>query len=503
MSRDNTAALDTTAARYRRASLWLALAGFVALLLADLEITTRTPGAELGRMGLGFLTPDFFGLEDVWRALANTLAFAFQGVAMGAVGGFLLALAWGSRGVRALCAVLRAVHELFWGLLFLQVFGLSVLTGVLAIGVPYIGIFAKVFGEFLEESERGPQRALPAGSGVLSAFLFTRLPLVWGAMCRYSAYRLECGIRSSAILGFIGLPTLGFHLETAFRQGDYAAGAALLYLLLLLIGTLRWWLRGRLLPLYLPLALWWSPPMGSTASGTLARFLTEDIVPAPLRRDEGWSATADWLGTLLWTQGLPGLWQTLVLGTAAMLVTALLALCLMPLVSPLFGNRASRAGGHLLLVGLRSTPEFLLAFIFLLLLGPSMLPGILALALHTGAIIAFLCGRFSVDLRLRPDAARGVERYCWEVLPRLYPNFLAFLLYRWEIIMRETAILGILGITTLGFYVDSAFAEMRLDRAVVLIALGVLLNLGVDALSRGLRAHLRLREQGGRREGVV
>jgi phosphonate transport system permease protein len=122
-----------------------------------------------------------------------------------------------------------------------------------------------------------------------------------------------------------------------------------------------------------------------------------------------------------------------------------------------------------------------------------MLPGILALALHTGAIVAHLSGRFTDSLTLRSDASSGLNRYAFEVLPRIYPNFLAFLLYRWEIIMRETAILGILGITTLGFYIDSAFSELRLDRALVLIAAGVLLNLLVDAISRGLRNHLRLR----------
>jgi len=78
------------------------------------------------------------------------------------------------------------------------------------------------------------------------------------------------------------------------------------------------------------------------------------------------------------------------------------------------------------------------------------------------------------------------------VLPRLYPTFLAFLLYRWEIIMRETAVLGILGIHTLGFYVDSAFAEFRLDRALLLILAGVCLNLAVDGVSRRLRAAVRL-----------
>jgi hypothetical protein len=45
----------------------------------------------------------------------------------------------------------------------------------------------------------------------------------------------------------------------------------------------------------------------------------------------------------------------------------------------------------------------------------------------------------------------------------------------------------------LGFYVDSAFEELRVDRAVFLIVITALLNLSVDGCSRTLRARLRLR----------
>ena len=58
--------------------------------------------------------------------------------------------------------------------------------------------------------------------------------------------------------------------------------------------------------------------------------------------------------------------------------------------------------------------------------------------------------------------------------------------------MRETAILGILGIATLGFYVDSAMADIRLDRALFLIFITALLNVGIDSLSRRIRKRLRL-----------
>mgnify|MGYP007000078204 len=61
----------------------------------------------------------------------------------------------------------------------------------------------------------------------------------------------ECGHRSSAVLGFVGLPTLGFYLETAFSEGNYSEAAALLIIFYVLIMTLRQWVRPKLLGIYI------------------------------------------------------------------------------------------------------------------------------------------------------------------------------------------------------------------------------------------------------------
>ena len=58
--------------------------------------------------------------------------------------------------------------------------------------------------------------------------------------------------------------------------------------------------------------------------------------------------------------------------------------------------------------------------------------------------------------------------------------------------MRETAIVDVLGIATLGRYIDSAIADIRLDRVMLLILITALLNLGIDSLSRSIRARLKL-----------
>ncbi|MCT7655043.1 hypothetical protein MBH78_10690 [Oceanimonas sp. NS1] len=155
----------------------------------------------------------------------------------------------------------------------------------------------------------------------------------------------------------------------------------------------------------------------------------------------------------MWQQQVgPGLANTLVLALVSLVVTGVLALLWFPTISRRFGNVVSRQASHGWLVLMRSLPEYLLAFIGMLLLGPGMLPAMLALGLHNGAIIAHLLGHHLNTLSLREDAPRGLNLYVFEVLPRLYRAFMAYSLYRFENLIRETAILGMLGIPTLGFY---------------------------------------------------
>lgn len=476
-----------------RTSLWLFGIALIAIWIADFQIRAISPWAELGRFARGLVQPDFATFNTAIIALLRTVAFAFTGVGAAAILGMGLALIFHYRIVRTVCAFVRAIHELFWALIFLQFFGLHPLTGVLAIALPYAATFARVYSEILEEGDRRAAQALPAGSGVISTFWYARVPDLWTHLMSYTSYRLECGMRSSAVLGFVGMPTLGFYLESAYGEGHYGEVGMLLILFLVLIASLKLWVRPKLVLPYLLAAPFFLGTGLPIVWGNATRFLTEDIIPAPLRNGEGLAGLGPWLGDLLWNQALPGIGTTLVLTQIALVATGIIALLSFPLISRLFVGRTSQVGGHGLLIVARSIPEYLLAYILLQLWGPSMLPAVVALAIHNGAIIGHLIGRQSNNLVIRPDAVGGFNRYIYEVVPRLYRSFLAFLLYRWEIIMRETAILGILGITTLGFYVDSAIQELRFDRAMILILITAMLNIGVDAFARAIRRHLQLR----------
>ncbi len=449
-------------------------------------------------MAKGAVTPDFFATENLVGTFFNTVAFALLGVAFGSIAGFFLTLVFHHRAVKVFCAFIRAIHELFWALIFLQIFGLTPVTALLAIAIPYSGVFAKVYSEILEEADTAPLRTLHPETSRLSALLYARLPDSMPHILSYTLYRFECGLRSSAVLGFVGLPTIGYHLESAFAQGNYSEVSGLLILFYLVIASMRWWVRPKLLPVYLFVSMFAMRGGAEINWENGYRFFASDIVPHPVRVAENFDLTTmmgllEWTRKLIMTQAYPGLLETIPLTMIALVCTGVFALATFPLISPLFFGARLRLAGHIFLVIIRSTPEYILAYIFLQLWGPSAIPAILALSLHNGAIIGHLIGRRTEKHELRQDSSTGLNLYAFETLPAVYPNFMAFLFYRWEIIMRETAILGILGIHTLGFYIDSSFSDMRFDRAFFLILITALLNIGIDWFSGFLRRRLRLR----------
>jgi len=143
---------------------------------------------------------------------------------------------------RILIACLRSVHELLWALVMLAAFGLTPLAAVLAIVIPYTGTFAKVISELVDESPRAPADALRAGgASPVQVHLVARLPAAVPDITAYAIYRFECAIRSSAVLGFLGIPTLGYYIPLAFEESHYREVWTYLYALIALVIVFDLW----------------------------------------------------------------------------------------------------------------------------------------------------------------------------------------------------------------------------------------------------------------------
>jgi len=466
---------------------------FVALFFADFSISTLHPFLELQKFTSGILDMDISTIPTYFEAILNTIAIAIVAIFISALLGLFFSFYFKFVLVRVSLAFTRAIHELFWALIFLQIFGLNTLTALLAIILPYSATLGKVYAEILEEHDTFPKELEITNASKISLFLFTKLPDALPHLMSYTLYRFECALKSTAVLGFIGLTTLGYYLQGSFMQGYYGEVWLVLIIFYLIIASIRFWFTKYSAPLLLVASFFYLDGFGGFNFGNLVRFITSDIVPSPIRKGQSLGELYDWFEKIVFYELLPGIVNTVVLTQVALIVTALIALLVFPLISKKFVSPIPKFGGNILLVVLRSTPEYILAYLLLQIFGPSMLPAVVALALHNGAIIGHIIGHQSDEISLRQDVTkRKIELYGFEILPRLYGSFLAFLFYRWEVIMRESAILGILGIATLGFFIDSAIADIRLDKVVILLFFTAVLNILVDYISRKVRAYLRL-----------
>jgi phosphonate transport system permease protein len=127
---------------------------------------------------------------------------------------------------RVACAAFRSIPEVAWALLFVKVVGLGPLPAVLALGVAYGGLIGKVASEQMEDVAPRPVAALEAvGAGRAAAFAWGILPQAFPSMANYVAYRFECGVRASVLMGFVGAGGLGYELQVSF--GDYLFGEVL------------------------------------------------------------------------------------------------------------------------------------------------------------------------------------------------------------------------------------------------------------------------------------
>ncbi|MGX9463503.1 PhnE/PtxC family ABC transporter permease [Shewanella sp. A14] len=488
---------------WQKITLLLLLIVSVCWFFADTEVIALEPWMELRRMGLGFIHPDFFATEYLLDALWQTISFALLGITFGLLLGFPLALWYQHPLIAAMCAFIRAIHEIFWALIFLQIFGLSAITGVLAIALPYAATFARVFADILQQAPLHTLFSLPKGTDRFSAFMYGRWMHMYPQIVDYIRYRFECALRSSAVLGFIGMPTLGFYLESAFRQGHYEQGGALLILFVLLIGSIRFWAKPIMLWLYLPLAVYFLPSIPSIDGQLIWRFISVDIFPPMLQGHplstwfeiDNLSKLFDWSYALISQQVFPGMIATLVLAFCALGLTHVFTLVLLPFNTRLMMPKVVILIMRVVNLILRSLPEYLLAFVFMMLLGPSMLPAIIALALHNSGLMVFLMARHADSVNVPLTYKPKIAHYSYLVMPVIYPHFMGLLFYRFEVIIRETAILGMLGVMTLGFYVDSNFSEIRFSGALLLLVFTAGLNVVVDYFARRLLRNPRNRLQ--------
>ena len=112
--------------------------------------------------------------------------------------------------------------------------------------------------------------------------------------------------------------------------------------------------------------------------------------------------------------------------------------------------------GRFMMTISRSIHEIVWALFFVAVLGLGALPGIFAIAVRSVGFIAKMSAEAIEDIELGPlDAIRatGANRFqvlLFAILPQVLPQVIGVILFEWEINIRRSAILGLVGAGGLG-----------------------------------------------------
>lgn len=454
-----------------------------------------------------------------------TLAYAVLGTALALVLGVIGAPAlselmvprgrlpgrafwWVSRG---LLVVPRAVHELLWALLFIQVLGFDPMVAVLAIGIPFGAVTAKVYAETIDEADPAPFHALRStGASRVAALFYGILPTIRGELTSFAFYRLECAIRSAAILGVIGAGGIGFQLDLSFETLRYPEIWTLIAALMVLSGLAdRWSSAVRLatgprtkqlsligLVVLLPLSWRWVDldlsVLWSERTIDLGGRLAGDVWPPRL-------------GPGRWSELVNAVVDTSAMSLLALAVAGLGGLAAAAVVSRPTGRaetvtaagNVKRAVLRLVLLLLRAVPAPIWAFLMVLVFFPGLWPGALALGIYNLGVLGRLFAEIIEDRDTGPadglilSGGRTLQTLVYGTLPAAGPRLTSVALYRWEVIVRETVVVGVVGAGGLGQLINEHLAARDFAAVSGAIVALVGISLLIDSVSASLRRSLR------------
>lgn len=170
------------------------------------------------------------------------------------------------------------------------------------------------------------------------------------------------------------------------------------------------------------------------------------------------------------------------LDTLAMAVLGTIIGCLLALVVA-FGASPMTAGGRYRLAFtkavmslVRSVPDVMWALLFVSAIGTGTISGLLALILFNIGVVAKLLAETidAVDpgpLEAADATGAGIiARARAAVFPQVRPNYLAFTLYAFELNVRASAVLGLVGAGGIGLLLNLARNQFRYDRVSLIVA---------------------------------
>lgn len=417
---------------------------------------------------------------------------------------------------RLVMAITRSVPEIVWAYMFVRLMGLGAGPAVFAIALTVGGTIGKLYSEVAEAVPIGPIRAMrAAGSGRWAILLFAVIPQVSRQWIAYGLFRLECNIRTGTILGVVGAGGLGSEIALSIQYFEYDKLASTLLAVLLFVVLLEFvsaYLRGKTARISLGLA----------AIGTVIAVAVLDIPWGAV-----FTGQFTWLGSMdgfrvsaamIW-EALAQVGETLSMAWGATMAAAAIAFCLAPIATTPLMATSYIAGGYRrrgftgviswaflclargVLQVFRAMPELTFALIFVVWVGAGPFAGMLAIGTHSIGVL----GRLYTDIyeEVEPGPAQALQAmgasafavWLFAILPQVKARLAAYTLFRFEVNVRATAMMGFVGAGGIGDALHTAISLFHTADLIFLLGVLVTIVIVIDAIGDRARREILRKDQ--------
>lgn len=214
-----------------------------------------------------------------------------------------------------------------------------------------------------------------------------------------------------------------------------------------------------------------------SAGPRIADFLGRMFPPDPTIMDEIWKGSAETL-------------RIAILGT---LGAVILSVPLGILASETMVSAAVHRPVRTALAFIRAIPLILVAMLMVGAVGLGPLPGIIAVAFHaTGMLAKFYAEAIDGVSRapiaaLESAGAGPLLRLRYAIWPQMAPVVARDTIFRFELNLRESLILGIVGAGGIGFYIQTYVRSFQYDKAASVTIAVVIMVIAIEGINVALR----------------
>jgi len=130
-----------------------------------------------------------------------------------------------------------------------------------------------------------------------------------------------------------------------------------------------------------------------------------------------------------------------------------------------------------LIVASRSVNSLIWAMILVIIFGPGMLAGVLAIGLRSIGFIGKLLYEAIEEIdaaqveAVRATGASGAQVLAWGIVPQVMPAFAGISVFRWDINIREATVLGLVGAGGIGVQLQASIGTLAWPQVSLILLL--------------------------------